>query len=148
MDERKQPYFVYHLYHVSSATYHQNYCYNGSTIFTLISYKISISEIQDQQAVPRYSHIPPDCYVAKQCTTISIFPVSPIHCIGCNRSNSRHLATELVDMWSLKNQEINITKGTRVDYIQVRNLFSNYPLLPMRLLCSMDTGESVPTAAW
>ena len=30
-------------------------------------------------------------------------------------------ATELVDMWSLKNgQEINRTKGTRVDYIQVR----------------------------
>ena len=61
----------------------------------------------------------PHCYVTKQ--YISIFPVSPIRCIGCNRSNSRHLATELVDMWSLKNgQEINRTKGTRVDYIQVR----------------------------
>ena len=142
---------------MSSATYHQNYCYNGSTTFKLISYKISISEIQDQQAVPRYSHIPPDCYVAKQCTTISIFPVSPIHCIGCNRSNSRHPATELVDMWSLKNcQEINRTKGTRVDYIQVGGhgltetclAITPPPLLPMRLLCSMDTGESVPTAAW
>ena len=61
-----------------------------------------------------YSHTTPMQY-------ISIFPMSPIRCIGCNRSNSRHLATELVDMWSLKNgQEINRTKGTRVDYIQVR----------------------------
>ena len=66
-----------------------------------------------------YSLTPPDCYVTKK--YISIFPVSPICCIGCNRSNSRHLATEIVDMWSIKNgQEINRTKGIRVDYIQVR----------------------------
>ncbi len=44
-------------------------------------------------------HIPPDCYVAKQYTTISIFPVSPIRCIGCNRSNSCRLATEIVDIY-------------------------------------------------
>ena len=56
LDKRKQLHFVYHLSRVSSATYHQNCRYNGSTTFKLISYKISISEIQDQQVVPRYSH--------------------------------------------------------------------------------------------
>ena len=76
-------------YLVSSATYHQNYCYNGSTTFKLMSYERSIGEIQDQQVVTRYSHST-DCYVAKQYTTTS--RVSYIPCIGCNISNMCHMA--------------------------------------------------------
>ncbi len=52
---------------------------------------MSLGEIQGHRSCPDI-HTPPDCYVAKQ--YISIFPVSPIRCIGCNETNSRHLATE------------------------------------------------------
>ena len=80
----------YHLSRVSSATYHQHCRFNGSTTFKRMSYERSIGEIQCHRSRP-YIYTPPDCYVTKKCTTI--FRVSSIPCIGCNRSNMCHLAT-------------------------------------------------------
>ena len=69
-------------------------------------YEMSLSEIQDQQVVTKYSRTTRLlCGQAIHNHNISIFPVTAIRCIGCNRSNSCHLATELVDMWSLKNRQ-------------------------------------------
>ena len=66
-----------------------------------MSYEMSIGEIQGDRLWPDI-HTSPDCYVAKQYTTI--FRVSSIPCIGCKISKMCHLATltGLVDMWSLK----------------------------------------------
>ena len=76
-------------------TYHQNYRYNCSTTFKLMSYDRSIGEIQGHGSWPDI-HAPPDCYVANQYTTV--FRVSSIPCIGCNRC---HLTSEWVSGYVL-----------------------------------------------
>ena len=79
----------------SSATYHQNSRYSGSTTFNLMSYEGSIDETQGHRSWPDI-HAPPDCYVAKQYTTI--FRVSSTSCIDDKRC---HLASDWVSGYAV-----------------------------------------------
>ena len=95
LDKRKQLYFVCHLSRVSSATYHQNSRYSGSTTFKHMIYESSICETQGHRSWPDI-HAPPDCYVANQYTTI--FCVSSTSCIDGNRC---HLASDWVSGYAV-----------------------------------------------